>query len=156
MKKHQKISTPKIDPHSAEKIKNDLKARQEEEKAWQLQQRQRELLVQENHYIKSLSAAHYYIARYNMLVEQLNKGFDIEKIDGVQKSKDLLLAEARRMKIEASTKYRDSWFASQDLQKLGRTQEQIDEAFTDYTEGPIIRDSYDEKYKRQVGATFTK
>lgn len=134
-----------------------LKQKQEQD-----QQRQAELTYAqklervrlENQYVQNLANAHYHIARCNMIAVQLESKKVAETIDGAPKTEELLLAEYRRTKISASTCYRNAYFAKCDLNKVGVNDEEIDAAYIDYTEGPIKRDSYDEKYHRRSGAHF--
>lgn len=161
----KKTSIPKLtDKQRREQAMKDkvreqaaVRAANDEHRA---QVQQREIITQENHYVKSRSWGTLFFERYNILAKQCNeydsllRAGEIELLDGIPKTKAYLLAEAVRFKIEASTKFRDAWFAKQELNKLGKTDTDVDAAYEDYTAGQIQRESYDEKYKRNVAGGF--
>lgn len=137
-----------------EKALRKLKAKEEEKK--ELSRLQKiELARIEAVYVTAKADAHYYLTRYNMLVEQINDpSRPRELIDGVPKSPEFIAAEASRLKIAASKRFRDTWFAQQELLRLGLSTDEIDAIYIDYTEGKIVRDSYDDKYRRPMTAGF--
>ncbi len=108
-----------------------------------------------NDYIKNLINGRYYMARCNMIAEQLNKGEIIEKIDGCTKSDEYMRAEYALMKMQAITSFRNSYFAGQNLQKEFKVApEEIVALEKDYYDGKIIREDYDDEYKRKNKAEF--
>lgn len=110
-----------------------------------------------NDYIKNTLNGYYYLARYNMIVEQINNKAIKEKIDGCPKSEDYMRAECALMKMQAIMGFRSASFAKEDLlKKLGCTEKDIIALERDYYEGKIIREVYDDRYKKGNKAEFVK
>lgn len=154
------------------KAKQALKARIEERNAYE----KRMIVQHEAEYCNAMSNGRYFLERCNMLAKQIDflhkleqwekepekhnmpVGQEIEEIDGVQKSKELLIAEYGRTKMTASQQYRKAYFAKLELNKLKITDEEIDGMYQDHVGGAIVRDSYDEIYAGYKGhkAEFVK
>lgn len=150
------MTRPKITPKNRNRKAVEAFRAKEAEKKEVSRAVQLDIIRLENVYVTNMADAHYYMARYNMLVEQINSEDIKENIDGCPKTKEMVLAEAQRLKIQASSKYRSAWFAKVDLNKAGMSDEEVDKVFIDYTQGAIVRESYDEKYHKQIGAHFVK
>jgi len=107
-------------------------------------------------YIKNLTNGRYYFARCNMMAEQLLPGGIIKEVlDGCQKTQEYMMAEYAVMKRQAIDSMRLAHFAKQDLLKeFKMTEEEISVLEEDYYNGKIIRESYDESYKRGNKAEF--
>jgi hypothetical protein len=106
-------------------------------------------------YIKNLINGRYYLARCNMLAEQIQTKKIEEKIDGCLKTEEYMRSEYALTKMQAIMSLRNSHFAKQDLLKEFKlTEEQIKEVEEDYYDGKIIREDYDESYKRGNKAEF--
>jgi len=108
-----------------------------------------------NNYIKNTINGRYYLARLNMLADQINSGEIKEKIDGCEKTMDYMRAEYALMKMQAITSLRNSHFAKQDLLKdFGLTDQDVVDIEEDYYNGKVIREDYDESYKKRGKAEF--
>lgn len=107
-------------------------------------------------YIKNILNGRYYLARCNMMAEQLIPGAVIkEEIDGCPKTREYMLAEYGLMKMQGIESMRNAHFAKQDLSKeFKMTEEEIIALEDDYYNGKIIREDYDESYKRGNKAEF--
>jgi len=110
--------------------------------------------MSKNDYIKNLINGRYYLARCNMIADQILKEVVEEKIDGAPKSLELLKCEYALMKMQAINSMRAAHFAKIDLQKIGMKPEDIDALEDDYYNGKIIRESYDEDYGARNKAQF--
>jgi hypothetical protein len=116
-----------------------------------------EIVMRKNEYITNLLNGNYFLARYNMMVEQLNKNEIIEKIDGILKSRELMVAESSLMKMQAIKSMRNAFFAKKDLkEKYKLTDEDIKKIEEDYYNGRIIREDYGDEYKPRNKAEFVK
>jgi hypothetical protein len=108
-----------------------------------------------NDYIRNTISGRYFLARSNMMAEQIISGNIQEKIDGCIKTMEYMKAELAMMKMQAIMSLRTAHFAKQDLMKdFGFTEEDILSLEKDYYNGKIIRDDYDEEYKRGKKAEF--
>lgn len=106
-------------------------------------------------YIRNILNGRHYYARCNMIVEQLNSGNIIEKIDGCTKSKEYLRAEYGLMKMQAMNGYRDAHFLKHGLMKEFKLTEEDIAAFEeDYYNGKIIKEEYDESFNPKSKAEF--
>lgn len=131
----------------------DDKARKEfREKAYA---RQLDLARIKMEYITALTDGRYFLARANMIAEQLHSGEILEKIDGCPKSREYMEAEYAITKRSAITKLRAAHFAKQDLFKIYNLKEEDILALQeDYYNGKIIRDNYDDEYRKGNKAEF--
>ncbi len=115
------------------------------------------LIRKKKDYIIGLFKGGYYLARCNMMVEQLNKGKILETIDGCPKTKELMKNEFMLMKLHAIDNLRNAHFAGRDLIKdFKLTKEDIVAIEKDYYEGKIMRKEYDESCKKGRKAEFVK
>ena len=113
------------------------------------------LIRSKNDYIKNLINGRYFMARSNMIAEQIQKGEIKESIDGCLKSEDFMRAEYAHQKMQAIMSMRTAHFAKLDLLKdFKLTGEDIDAIEEDYYNGKIIREEYDEGYKKRNKAEF--
>ena len=108
-----------------------------------------------NDYIRNLINGRYYLARANMLAEQINSGNIVEKIDGATKTKEYMLSEYALMKMQAITSFRTVHFSKADLIKdYGMNEKDILELEQSYYDGKIIREHYDESDRKKTKAEF--
>jgi len=107
-------------------------------------------------YIKNLINGRYFLARCNMIAEQLLPEATIkETMDGCPKTKEYMEAEYALEKMQAITSLRNAYFAKKSLlEDFHLTLEDIKAFEEDYYNGKIIRDSYDESFKRGNKAEF--
>ncbi len=116
---------------------------------------QMRLTNKKNDYIKNILNGRYYLTRLNLMAVQIQSGKIQEKIDGCLKSMELMRAEYGLMKMQAITSMRNAHFAKQELFKdFKLKQEDIDTLEEDYYNGKVIRESYDESYKKGNKAAF--
>ncbi len=105
--------------------------------------------AKKNDYIKNTLNGRYFLERYNMIVEQVNSGNIVEKIDGQVKTKEYILSEGALMKFHAIESFRNAFFAKEQLIKdFKMTEEDLTAVEDDYFNGKIIRDTYDETKPR--------
>ena len=113
------------------------------------------LIQSKNDYISNLTNARYFLERYNMMAEQIQIGKIIEKIDGCPKTMNYMLAEAAVIKRQALASFRSAHFGQLDMKKLyNLTDKDIKEIESDLYDGKIIRETYDEEYKKGNKAEF--
>lgn len=116
---------------------------------------QRRLINKKQEYIRNKLNGNYFLARSNMIADQLNSGKIKEKIDGMIKTVEYIRAELGLMRMQAFTSMRNAFFAKNDL--LGEfklTEKDIDDLEQDYYSGKIIRDDYDDAYRQKSKAEF--
>ena len=108
-----------------------------------------------NEYIKNIINGRYFLARCNMLAVQIQSGKIVENIDGCLKSEEFMRAEYALMKTQAITSMRNAHFAKQELFKDYKLKEaDVLELEEDYYDGKVIREAYDESYKKGNKAEF--
>ena len=114
------------------------------------------LAKEKNTYITSIINARYFTARCNMIAAQIIAKKIKEKIDGCLKTEEFFRAEYAHQKKQAINCMRDAHFAKRELMgptyKL--TEEDIFDLEADYYDGKIIREEYDEGYKKKGKAEF--
>ncbi len=111
-----------------------------------------------NDYIRHTVNGRYFLARTNMIAEQIIKKDIKENIDGCPKSEEFMRAEYAHQKIQAIVEMRNSHFAKKELKSdFKLNDEDIYALEEDYYNGKIIRESYDESYnKKKEQASFVK
>ena len=108
-----------------------------------------------NNYIRNIVNGRYHLARCNMLAVQIQNKEIKESIDGCLKSEEFLRAEYALQKMQAIMSMRNVHFAKQELIKdFKLTKEDILAIEEDYYDGKIIREGYDESYKKGNKAEF--
>lgn len=113
------------------------------------------LAQMKNDYITNLINGRYFLARYNMMIEQLQNKEIKESVDGCVKTEEYMFAEAVVLKRQALSAHRAAHFGKLDLTKeFGLTEEDIKLIENDYYDGKIIREDYDEGYKKGNKAEF--
>ena len=113
------------------------------------------LAKSKNDYINNVVNGRYFLSRYNMLAEQVQTGEIKEKIDGALKSMEFIRSEAALMKVRAITAFREAHFGQLDMKKdFNLTDKDIQAIEIDYYDGKIIRETYEEGYKRGNKAEF--
>lgn len=117
--------------------------------------RELEKIRLEQEYIKNKMNGNYYLARYNMIAEQLHKNEIKELIDGCVKTEDLMFGEMFLMKMNAMNHMRTAHFTKQELlTTFSVKEEEIKSLEDDYYKGNVIRKDYDKKYKKRNKAEF--
>ena len=116
---------------------------------------QMRLANKKNDYIKNILNGRYYMTRMNLMAVQIQGGKIQEKIDGCLKSMELMRSEYALMKMQATMSMRNAHFAKQELFKdFKLKQEDIDAIEEDYYNGKVVREEYDESYKKGNKAEF--
>ena len=141
------VQEKKVDPKKKEKTEKEMK-----EIAFGVQL---SLSSKKNDYIKNIINGRYFLARCNMIAVQIQSKDIKEDIDGCLKSEEFLRAEYALQKMQAIMSMRNAHFAKQDLFKEFKlTEEDIQSIEVDYYDGKIIREAYDETYKKGNKAAF--
>lgn len=113
------------------------------------------LASKQNDYIKNIINGRYFLARSNMIAVQIQSKKIEEKIDGCLKTEEFMRAEYALLKMQAITSMRNAHFAKKDLFKdFKLTEEDIYALEKDYYDGKVIREEYDETYKKGNKAEF--
>lgn len=113
------------------------------------------LANKKNDYIRNIINGRYFLARCNMIATQIQNKEIMESIDGCLKSEEFLRAEYAMQKMQAIMSMRNAHFAKQELiNDFKLTEEDIFAIEEDYYDGKVIRESYDETYKRGNKAEF--
>ncbi len=108
-----------------------------------------------NDYIKNIINGRYYMTRCNMMAIQIQNKKIKEKIDGCLKTEEFMRAEYALMKMQAIMSMRNAHFAKQELmEEFKLTEEDIYALEKDYYDGKIIREEYNEGYKKGNKAEF--
>jgi len=106
-------------------------------------------------YIRNIINGRYFFARCNMIAEQINSKKIIEKIDDCPKTEEYMRAEYALQKMQAIMSMRNAHFAKESLMKEFKlTEKDIFELEKDYYDGKIIREAYDDSYKKGNKAEF--
>jgi len=135
-------------------VKKEKTETEKKEIAFGMQMR---LANHKNDYIRNLINGRYYLARCNMIAVQIQNKEIKENIDGCLKSEEFLRAEYALQKMQAIMSMRNAHFAKQELVKEFKlTDEDILVIEEDYYNGKVIREEYDESYKKGNKARFTK
>ena len=113
------------------------------------------LANKKNDYIRNIINGRYYLARCNMIAVQIQNKDIKEDIDGCLKSEEFLRAEYALQKMQAIMSMRNAHFAKQELfADFKLKEEDILAIEKDYYDGKIIREGYDESYKKGNKAEF--
>ena len=113
------------------------------------------LANKKNDYIKNIINGRYFLARCNMIAVQIQSKDIKEDIDGCLKSEEFLRAEYALQKMQAIMSMRNAHFAKQELfSDFKLKEEDIQAIEEDYYDGKIIREAYDESYKKGNKAEF--
>ena len=113
------------------------------------------LTNKKNDYIRNIINGRYYLARCNMIAVQIQNKKIKESIDGCLKTEEYARAEYALMKMQAIASMRNAHFAKQELFKDFKLKEEDILALEeDYYNGKIIREAYDESYKKGNKAEF--
>ena len=113
------------------------------------------LVNKKNDYIRNIINGRYYLTRCNMMAVQIQTNNIRERIDGCLKTKEYLRAEYALIKMQAIMSMRNAHFAKKELMKdFKLTKEDIQALEEDYYDGKIIREEYDESYKKGSKAEF--
>lgn len=111
-----------------------------------------------NDYIRSTINSRYFLARTNMIAEQIHNKDIKENIDGCTKTEEFMRAEYALQKMQAIMDMRNAHFAKKELKEDFKLND--DDIFAieeDYYNGKIIREVYDEVYdKKKKQAEFVK
>lgn len=116
---------------------------------------QMRLAKSKNEYITNTINGRYHLARCNMIAVQIQNKKIIENIDGCLKSEEFLRSEYALSKMRAIMSMRNAHFAKKELLKdFNLKKEDILALEEDYYDGKIIRESYDESYRKGNKAEF--
>ena len=108
------------------------------------------LVKVKNDYIRATVNGRYFLARTNMIAEQIHAKNIIEKIDGCPKSEEFMRAEYAHQKMQAIIEMRNAHFAKEELKNdFKLTDKDIYAIEEDYYNGKIVREEYDEGYNKQ-------
>jgi hypothetical protein len=109
-------------------------------------------------YIRAIVNARYFLARTNMIAEQILTGKIIENIDGCPKTEEFMRAEYAHQKLAAMNEMRNAHFAKKELKdEFKLNNDDIYAIEEDLYSGKIIREEYDELYdKRKKQAKFVE
>ena len=111
------------------------------------------LIKVKNEYITATINGRYYLARTNMIAEQLHSGKIIEKIDDCPKTEEYMRAEYALQKMAAISQMRNAHFAKKELKEdFKLNDDDIHAIEEDYYNGKIVREEYDEGYERKKKA----
>ncbi len=151
MKKNKKIKIVKETREEAARRKLREKI-EKKEVAYGLQL---SIANKKSDYIRNVINGRYFLARCNMLAVQIQSKKIKENIDGCLKSEEYMRAEYALQKMQAIMSMRNAYFAKQDLLKeFGFTEKDISAVEEDYYDGKVIREEYDESYKKGNKARF--
>ena len=137
------------------RLKNNkkTKAALKELTNYRIQQR----IQEENQYISNLLNGQYYLARSNMIAEQLNSGDIKELIDGCTKTTEYFIAEYRLMKMQAIKAMSTAHASKENLIKdFGMSDKDISELENNAYAGKIIRDEYSVSQTKPKKADFVQ
>lgn len=135
-----------------EKRSKELIAEKKAEIAYGVQLR---ISNEKQNYIKNLINGRYYLARCNMISDQITNKKILETIDGCPKSEEFMRTEYALMKMQAITSMRNAHFSKRDLvNDFKLSAKEIHAIEEDYYDGKIIREEYDEGYKKKTKAEF--
>jgi len=111
-----------------------------------------------NDYIRATVNGRYFLARTNMIAEQIINGEILENIDGCPKSEEFMRAEYAHQKLAAMGEMRNSHFAKKELKEdFKLNDDDIYAIEEDLYNGKIVREEYDEVYdKKKKQAGFVK
>lgn len=138
-----------------EKLNKKTLEREEMEKKEMSYNMTLQMATKKNQYIRSIINGRYFFARANMLATQIIEKDIKEKLDGHTKTEEYMRAEYAMQKMQAIICFRDAHFAKKDLiETFKLSAEQIEELEKDYYDGKIIREDYDESYKKGGKAEF--
>lgn len=106
-------------------------------------------------YIRNKINGNYFLARCNMIAGQLQSKKIEENIDGMTKSFEYLRAEYGLIKMQAIMSMRTAFFSRKELlEEFKLTEKDVEAVEKDYYDGNIIRDDYDDAYRRKTKAEF--
>ena len=100
-----------------------------------------------NEYIRHTINGRYFLARTNMIAEQIISGKILEKIDGCIKTEEYVRQEYALQKMQAIMEMRNAYFAKKELKEdFKLNDDDIYAIEEDYYNGKIIREEYPEEY----------
>ena len=133
-------------------VKKEKTKIEQKEIAFGMQMR---LANKKNDYIRNIINGRYYLARCNMIAVQIQTKKIKEDIDGCLKSEEFMRTEYALQKMQAIMSMRNAHFAKKDLNEDFKFKEEDIVALEkDYYDGKIIREDYDESYKKGNKAKF--
>ena len=113
------------------------------------------LAKSKNEYITNTINGRYHLARCNMIAVQIQTKKIQENIDGCLKSEEFLRSEYALSKMRAIMSMRSAHFAKKELfEDFKLNDKDILALEEDYYDGKIIREEYDESYKKGSKAKF--
>ena len=103
-----------------------------------------------NDYIRHTINGRYFLARTNMIAEQIHSGEIKENIDGCVKTEEYMRSEYALQKMQAIMEMRNSHFAKKELKEdFKLNDDDIHAIEEDYYNGKIIREEYDDGYNKK-------
>jgi len=106
----------------------------------------------QDHYFQNKFNAEFERARCDIIVQQLNSGKYTQVIDGVPKTKELLLSEYKSYKMLGVKAAREAYFLKEKLVKEHKyTEEKLNKIEEEYLTLPVFREVFAEE-DRRVGA----
>lgn len=133
-------------------VKKEKTETERKEIAYGVQMR---LAKAKNDYITNLINGRYFTSRCNMIAVQIQNKEILESIDGCPKTEEFMRSEYALQKMQAIRSMRNAYFAKQELFKdFKLTEKDIETMEKDYYDGKIIRESYNEEYKKGNKAEF--
>ncbi len=116
---------------------------------------QRRLATDRNAYMVSLVNGRFFLARCNMIAQQLKDKKIEENVDGFLKTEEYMISEYAKTKLQAINCMRNAHFLKKDLMRdFKLTEEDIKEFEKDLYNGKIIREEYDTSLKKKSKAEF--
>jgi len=109
-----------------------------------------------NDYIRATVNGRYFLARTNMIAEQIIAKEIKESIDGCTKTEEFMRAEYAHQKMAAIGEMRNAHFSKKELKEDFKLNDKDIYAIEeDLYNGKIVREDYDESYnKKKEGAKF--
>jgi len=115
------------------------------------------LIKTKNEYLRSTVNGRYFLARTNMIAEQVLTGKIVEKIDGCPKTEEFMRAEYAHQKMQATVEMRNAFFAEKELREEFKLNDaDVEAILEDMYNGKIIREEYDEGYNKKKAAGAVK
>jgi hypothetical protein len=112
-------------------------------------------------YVKNLVNGRYFLERYNTIAEQIIQAEQthsdkiLELLDGVPKNIRYASAEAALFKMQAIVSMRNAHFAKDNLMNVFKmTSDEVTLLEKDYYDGKIVREDYDDEFKKRNKAEF--
>jgi len=112
----------------------------------------------QNDYLRHTVNGRYFLARVNMIAEQIISKEIIERIDDCPKTEEYMRAEYALQKMQATSEMRNAYFAKKELKEVFKlNDDDIYKIEEDMYNGKIVREEYDETFdKKKKAAGFVE